>query len=326
MGVVLAGCSGLKKTVRAPSQPLSVTSVFVYPVRVLGGAEPSWRLEELHARGLGVAVREAGDALAFYGPTEFKVLRPESDDAWVATTALPVLVSAGSRADQGLVIRPVLERRVNSSTNEASTLSGRAAGGASNEVTTWLGRVEVMHPSTKEVLLEAEGSVVVDPFAEPTAEAEFDPAPAVTALLESLIRTAAAVSAKHAAARPVAPEPPVTLALTPQTALQAQKPIEGAAVEPPVTDALQLELLSLNVARVLNPGLSEAQATKLAAKAPGLAVLTSGTGKLQPGDLVETIDGAPALPHVWARVRFKGAPAELHVRRADGTASDVVFP
>jgi hypothetical protein len=318
-GLLICGCSGLTRVVKPPPQPLELTTVFVYPVTLNGMPASPPRVFELSQRAVDRAVQEAGDALVFYGPTEFKVLKPEVDDAWVATDAIPLLVRSGSRPDQGVALRVVVERRVASSLTQTESAKGQAKA-ASNEETTWLVRAELLHPSSSTTLMELSGQLTVDPFSTPPPEAEWDPAPQLTGLLERIVGEVARHGASHAARRSPAPPGPVLFAATPATADWFP---QGASDADP--DALQREIQLQNKARLLAPRATEAQAATLARALAGAAVL-QGDGKLQPGDVVLKVDGQPALPHVLARVRFKGAPAELEVKRATGATEAVVWP
>ncbi|MBL8920826.1 MAG: hypothetical protein JNJ54_18325 [Myxococcaceae bacterium] len=319
-GLLLCGCSGLTRAVKPPPQPLQLTTVFVYPVTLNGMPPSPPRVFELSVRALNRAVQEGGDTLAFYGPTEFKVLKPEVDSAWVATDAIPLLVGSGSRPDQGAALRLVVERRIASSSTQTESAKGQTRGASSNEETTWLVRGELLHPSSVTTLIEVSGQVTVDPFATPPPEAEWDPAPQLTALIERIVTEATRHAVSHAANRTSAPRTTALFAPTPATAEwfpQGASDAEG--------DALQREIQLQNKARLLAPGATEAQAATLARAVAGTAVL-EGDGKLQPGDVVLKVDQLPALPHVLARVRFKGAPAELEVKRATGATEAVVWP
>ncbi len=326
MLIAVSGCAGgLRTTLRAPTEPLEVTTAFVYPIRFLGSTEHAWRSFELAERMLQVGVRQGGERVAFFGPTEFKVIRFEDDHAWVSTTALPLLTGAGSRADQGVAIRTTVERRVTSSVQEAQNAKGQG-GATSSELTTYVGRIEVIHPSTQLVLLEAEAQAVVDPFADPVPELEYDPGPALTALVERLMAEATAVTVKYSKSREVLPELGLTLAVTPQTALSLRTD-PAVAAELLQLDALQTEVLMENIARVLTPWLSGKQLAAVVAAPPGVAVVAVPPGsRASPGDVIETVDGAPALPHVLARGRFKGAPMEVRVHRRDGATAEIVLP
>lgn len=320
IGLVLCGCSGLSRAVKPPPQPLELTTVFVYPVTLNGMPASPPRVFELSQRAVDRAVQEAGDALVFYGPTEFKVMKPEVDNAWVATDAIPVLVRSGSRPDQGAALRLVVERRVASSSTQTESAKGQARGASSNEETTWLVRGELLHPSSSTTLIELSGQLTVDPFAAPPPEAEWDPAPQLTGLIERIVTELAKHGASHAASRSPGPRGLAVFVATPATAEWFP---QGASDAEP--DALQREIQLQNKARLLAPMATEAQAATLARSVAGAAVL-QGDGKLQLGDVVLKVDQQPALPHVLARVRFKGAPAELEVKRATGATEAVIWP
>lgn len=322
----LAGCaSGLRTTARSPSAPLELTTVFVYPTRLLGMSEPAWRQFELSERMLRSCVRVAGERLAFFGPTEFRVMQLENDHAWVASTALPLLAAQGQRPDQGAVLRTTIERRVMSAVQEAQNAKGQG-GATSSELTTFIARAELIHPSTAQVLYEVETEATVDPFAEPPPEAEYDPAPAMTALLDRVAAEAAGHAAKHSIPRVISADPGLSTAVTPKSAFSLR--IDSASTaEAFKLDPLAAEVLLENIARVLSPWLTGRALATVVTSVPGVAVVGAPPGsRLQPGDVIESVDGAPALPHVLARGRFKGAPMELEVRHRDGSSGNVVFP
>lgn len=329
LALLLLSCSGpFHKVVKRPAAPLALTTVFVYPVQLKGSAEPAWRTFEVTQRLLDVGLREAGDALAFYGPSEFKVMRWEDEGAWVATTALPLLTHAGSRQDQGVVLRASAEKRVSSSVQEAVDAKGKPKGATSAEETVYLAKVDVVHPATREVLVEVSGQVATSPFDEPLGDEEFDPAPRFTRLLERLTREAVRELARHAAERPVGEEHGLTLAVTPKTSVGwHDEGAPSAEVEVFRLDPLEAEVFLQNRARFLSPWLPEPLPMKLAKLPAGAYVVAApGDGKLKPGDVVTEVDGQPGLPQVLARARFLGRPSQLKVRRAEGALEEIVFP
>ncbi|MCA3016698.1 MAG: hypothetical protein INH41_30305 [Myxococcaceae bacterium] len=315
------GCSGLSKVVKPPPQPLQLTTLFVLPPRLSGADVTGGRQFELAQRACDRVVSEVGDVLAVYGPTEFKVLKLGVPDAWVATDAVPTLVRAGSRPDQGATLELFIERRLSSAVRQLESSSGQARGSTSTEETTWLVRAELSHPSSRTTLVELGGQVTVDPFEAPSPEAEWDEAPPLTALLDKVVAQAAEHARQHAAARIPAPRSNLTLVATPASAslFSASAASEGA-------DALQRELTLQNRARVLAPGVSDAQAATLARALPGTAVLSGRDGQLAAGDVVLNVDRQPALPQSLSRLRLKGVPATLEVKRADGSTVEVAWP
>lgn len=315
----LAGCtSGRTLVVHEPQGALTVAAVVVTPVRLLGVDAPGWRRFELAQRQVDLGLRQLGERLAFVGPGELQVSRWE-EPGWLGTTALPLLVREGVPAEQALLLRTTAERRDGASSDERHNVAGRARGGTAALHLSWHLTVELLHPSTRQVLAEVGGAVTVDPFADPTGEEEFDPAPPMTRLLEALTRDALGVAARWALPRTVE-ESGLTLALSP--AVTAAQP-DAAEAQP---DALQAELWMYARARFLAPWLPEAEATALARTPSGLLVVGApASAPVQPGDLILSVDGAPALPQVLARRRLAGAPVPVRVGRA-GAERETAIP
>jgi hypothetical protein len=316
----LVGCSAaITRTIRPPESPITVSAVVITPVRITGAEAPGWRRFELAQRQVDVALRDCGDRLAFFGPGEVQISRWE-EPGWLGNTAVPLLARAAIPVDQAVLIRTTVEQRLASSTQEREDAKGLRKGGVANQETTWLLTVELIHPSSRQTLAELSGKVVIDPFAEPTGEEEFDSAPPMTRLLESLTREALAIARRWQVERPTPKDSGLTLALAPAiTAAQA----DAAAAQP---DALQAEIWMQGRARFLSPWLTDAQAAKLARMAPSLFVVAAPGGlSVQPGDLILSIDGQPPLPEVLARKRLSGVPVEVRVGR-DGNERDAVIP
>jgi hypothetical protein len=304
--------------------PLNLTAVFVYPVRVAGVDLPPWHPGDLTQRLINGAVLSHGDRLAFWGPTEFDVRRPEDDGAWVASTALPLLLSSGAQADQGLVLRASAERRTTTIVSETNDSRGRSRGGAASEEVRWLCRIELLHPSSRAVIVETHDLMLVDSFAPPTPEMDFDPAPHATRCLERLVaQVLAAIEPWLERPRPSLTPAAPALALTPPAWPAATEP-SASATRP--ADALEAELRTQARTHFLTPGLSDAQTAKLGREVPGMLVLASSAGPLKPGDFIESVDGVLALPHALARARLGLAKVSLRVRQADGTTRVCNYP
>jgi hypothetical protein len=316
----LAGCSGgITKTIRPPASPLTVSAVVITPVRITGTEAPGWRRFELAQRQVDIGLRECGDRLAFFGPAEVQISRWE-EPGWLGNTAVPLLARAALPVDQAVLIRTTIEQRLASSTQEREDDKGRAKGGVASQETTWLINLELVHPSSRQIIAEFSAKVVIDPFAEPTGEEEFDAAPPMTRLLESLTKEALRVARRWEVDRAAARDSGLTLALSP--AVTAAQPDAAAAQ----TDALQAEIWMQARARFLSPWLTDDQAAKLARTAPSLSVMAGPSGlSVQPGDLILSIDGQPALPEVLARKRLAGVPVEVRVGRG-GNERDAVIP
>lgn len=314
-----AGCStGINKTIRPPDKPITVSAVLISPVRLTGILAPGWRSFELAQRQIDVGLRESGERLAFFGPSEVRVTRWD-EPGWLGNTGLPLLAKEAVPVDQAVLLRTTVEQRIGSSIQEREDSQGLAKGGVATQETLWLVTLELIHPSSRLVIAELSGRVEIDPFAAPTGEEEFDPAPPMTRLLESLTREALHIARRWESDRPSVRDLGLTLALSP--AITAAQPDAAAAQ----TDALQAEVWMQARARFLSPWLTEAQAAKLARIVPSLFVLAApGDATVQPGDLILSIDGQPALPEVLARKRLAGVPVEVRVGR-DGNERDAVI-
>jgi hypothetical protein len=317
--LLCSGCTGgLSRTVRRPPAPLALTALVVYPVQLAGGDYPPWRAHELGQRLTAAVVEAGGDRLAVVGPTEFRVLRWEDDAAWVASDVLPFLVRSGLTADGSAVLRARVERRVASQLQEARDARGRARSAAALEETTWVVRVELLHPGSATLLAELSAQATVDPFAPPTGEEEFDPAPPMSHLLERLAGEAVAEALTHAAARPAADPSRVRLAETPAAAA-ALPDAEVARLDP-----LEAELWRQSRARYLTPTLSDAEAARVARLRAGLYVVEAPPhARIRKGDLIISVDGQPPERQVVARKRLGGLPVKVRLLRGgaelDGT-------
>ncbi len=325
--LLLAACGAhVNKTVNLPKDPLELTTVIVYPFG-FRWPEPAYRSFELSQRLIDAAAAEAGDRLVFYGPTEFKVLRDRDNSGWVSTTALSLITQSGERAERAVMLRPWAEKRVTQSSSEAVDRKGKTRSGSSNEETLYIGHVEIVHPSSREVLVEVNGEAKTDPFAEARPEDEYDPARVLTELMTRLTTEAIDVVAKLAPAREVKPDFGVKVALAPSASLAYQE--EGrpsASQQNEALDPVAQELFVDNRARMLAPFLTDAQLTRITRVAVGLFVASAPEGsKLQAGDVITQIDGGPPLPQRLYRLRFAAVPAQLQVQR-NGQQTEVVFP
>lgn len=320
LSVVWAGCSGgITRVIRPPETPITVSAVVITPVRITGALAPGWRRFELAQRQVEIGLRECGDRLAFFGPAQVQISRWD-EAGWLGNTAVPLLTKAAVPVDQAVLIRTTIEQRLASSTQEREDEKGRAKGGVASQEATWLVTVELVHPSSRAIIAELGARVVIDPFAEPTGEEEFDEAPPMTRLVERLTKEAIQIARRWEIDRPTARDSGLTLALSP--AVTAAQP-DSAPAQP---DALQAEIWMQARARFLSPWLTDPQAAKLARTAASLFVVAApGGGSVEPGDLILSIDGQPALPEVLARKRLAGVPVEVRVGRG-GNERDAVIP
>jgi hypothetical protein len=308
-----------------PSE-LSASAVMVYPF-LFKWPEPAWRSFELSQRLIDVALAEVGAQALFFGPSEFKVYRPDEDNAWAASNAVTLLAPHGLRPDQALVLRASAERRTQSGQGELLDARGRTVGQSTVEETTWLGRVEVLHPSTRQRVLELSGEAKVDPFAERTDDGA-DPSPELTRLMEGLTREALRALEEHLRP-PREPSPALaTVALVPWRAFEYAeegRPAHVGALA--LMDPLDAEVLRQQRLRFANPSLGTKVLDRLTRLPAGLYVLSAPAGgKLAPGDLILQLEGQPALPQVLARAHLAPVPLRAQVRSATGSSSQILLP
>jgi hypothetical protein len=190
---------------------------------------------------------------------------------------------------------------------------------------TYIGHVELIHPSTRQVVVEEVGQVQVDPFADHTDDP--DPVPELTQLMKALTAEALAAVDDHLKARS---EPlPIDLKyeLVPKEIYAyAEEGRPSLETELQKGDALEADVVRLTRVRYANPKITDAEASKLLKLPGGLYVTKASPGsKVKPGDLIHLVDGQPALPQTLYRARFeKGAAAR--VQRANGEVQELAFP
>jgi hypothetical protein len=308
-----------------PSE-LSASAVVVYPF-LFKWPEPAWRSFELSQRLIDVALTEAGERAFFFGPSEFKVYRPDEDNAWAASNAVTLLAPYGVRPEQALVLRAWAERRTQSGQGELLDAQGRTVGQSTVEETTYVGHVEVLHPTTRQRVLELSGEARADPFAERTDDGA-DPSPELTRLMEGLTREALRALEEHLRP-PREPSPaPATVALVPWMAFEYSdegRPSHVGALS--LMDPLDAEVLRQQRLRFANPALETAVLDRMTRLPAGLYVLASPPGsKLAPGDLITQLDGQPALPQVLARARLAPVSFQALLRSATGGSSQILLP
>lgn len=318
MCVLWSCASGLTKNIYATDTGLTVSAALIPPVRIVGTDSPGWRRFELAQRQIAVGLRESGTRLAFFGPAQVQITRWE-EPGWLGNNAVPLLTNAAVPLDQAVIIRTTAEQRQESSVHEREDSKGRKRGGAMSQETTWVLTLELIHPTSRKILAELSSSVLIDPFAQPSAEDEFDQAPALTRLLEALTKEALGIVKRWERERQPIDDVPLTLALSP--AITASQP-EAADAQ---TDALQAEIWMQARARFLSPWLTDEQAAKLAKAAPALFVGTAPEGaSVRTGDLILGVDGEAPLPEVLARKRLSGLPVEVRVAQG-GNERDAVI-
>lgn len=329
-GPVAFSCAAGRQQLKVPEGFL-VSAAAVYPFG-FKWEEPGYRAFELSQRLVEVGLAANGDLVSYFGPSEFRIIRAEEDRAWVGSTALPLLTRSGVKAEQAVVVRPWAEKRVNTSSQEAEDAKGRARGRSNASLTTYLAHVEVVHPSSGQVILDLHKEFTVDPFeaAAKAAERELDadPDPELTEALEELMREAMGALSRFAVPREKVKELPYTLAITPAEAMRYSRGTEHEARLTNATRDVAASAVFLQTrAMFANPRLPAEAAAKLVGLPPGIYVLSAPAGApLAPGDLIIGVEGMTALPQILARARLGGTPPQLKVRRARGGEEDVYLP
>ncbi|WP_228564840.1 hypothetical protein [Myxococcus sp. AB036A] len=332
VAILAAACRSTPFQVRgAVPESLGASAVVVQPFD-FQWAEPDWRAVELSQRLVNVALAQTGDAALFFGPTELQVARPgEDSDKGLTRAVVATLASYGVRPDGLMVLRPSAEKRTQSGERELIDTEGYTVGQSATEVVMYVGRVEVLHPATHEVVLEVFGEATVNPYADILDEGA-DPAPALTSLMEELTREALRGLSSHLKP-PRAPSPALatSLAWAPWDVLDmaAWMPKDMTDLEAPLRTEAGQDPRSLRMQRLrfANPDADAALLETLARRPGGLYVRAAPEGaKLSAGDLVLTLDGRPALPQTLARARLALVPVEARVQQPSGRIVPLVLP
>jgi hypothetical protein len=327
--LLLSACAGRQK-LKAP-EGFAVAAAVVYPFGFKWEA-PGYRAFEVSQRLIDVALAENGDRIAYFGPSEFKVISFDENQGWVASTALPLLTRNQIKPEQAVILRPWAEKRVNSSSNEAQDKAGVTRGASATQLTQYFAHVEIVHPSTGQVMADLSTEFSVDPF-EAAARAakqeiDADPDPELTEALEGLMRDAASALNRYAVPHERPKELPYTLAITPAEAMRYAVGTEmEARLENTTRDAADSAVFLQSRAMFANPRLPAEIAAKLVKLPPGIYVVAAPPGgPLAAGDLILGVEGKTALPQVLARSRLSGTPPQLKVRRGSGGEEDVYLP
>lgn len=332
VAILAAACRSTPFQVRgAVPESLGASAVVVQPFG-FQWAEPDWRAVELSQRLVNVALAQTGDAALFFGPTELQVARPGEDGGHGLTRAVvATLASYGVQPDGLMVLRPSAEKRIQSGERELIDTEGYTVGQSATEVVMYVGRVEVLHPATHEVVLEVFGEATVNPYADILDEGA-DPAPELTSLMEELTREALRGLSSHLKPRRAPSTALATsLAWAPWDVLDmaAWMPKDMTDLESPLRTEAGQDPQSLRMQRLrfANPDADAALLETLARRPGGLYVRAAPEGaKLSAGDLVLTLDGRPALPQTLARARLALVPVEARVQQPSGRIVPLVLP
>ena len=297
----LACSAGFTRTVKA-APGVKVSALAVYPFGFRWD-EPAYRSFELSHRLIALADKALGDRVYLFGPSEFKVLRQGDENAWASSTFVTVLPSVGVPPERAVVLRPWAERQVVDSKGELLDKKGRKIGLAASQEITFVGHVEIIHPSSQEVLVEVIGRAKVDPFAEPPKD-DSDPAPELTALMEKLSAAALETLAGHLSPPGTARELGLTFGFNPKAALSyAEDNRPALELKLAAMDPIESEVLVQSRIRYANPTAPDPMLPKLARLPGGLFVVAGEKGaKLAPGDLITSVDGQ----HVGSALALQG--------------------
>ena len=306
LAAALCGCGGVPVTTHASVDPaLKLSALVLEPVLGASPAETGALGQRLTAVALEAV---AGEALVWAG-AEIQVLHPERKD-WTATTAFPLLHAADIRPRQAVVLQARVQSGQSASQQEVQGASGSEVGAAAE--LHWRATVEILQPSTGQLVVETFAEAHADPFAGGGTDAALREPGAVLerAAKEALDRL------KGTWTPPRNPRGPVLLTWTVVPAPEGR-----------LSRGLDAEVQRLALLQTANPGLDETEAAQLARLPPGVLVRESALGfRLRPQDLVLSIDSAPANAAALARCRFATSPTALEVRGPDARLRRVNFP
>ena len=306
LAAALAGCSSVPVTTRAESDaPDRLAAAVLEPVRATGTGDVGALGDRLTSAALASV---EGQALV-WGAGEVPVLHPERND-WTAVAAIPLLKVAHLRPEEAVLVRARLETAQASSQQEVRG-GGSSAVGAAAELR-WRATVEVLHPSSGRILVESTAEARVDPFASGAAAD-------ATLQAGAVLERAATEALSHLTGHWSPPRESRGPAL--ETWVVVARP-EGR-----LSPGLDAEVQRLGRLQVANAGMDEAEAARLARLPAGVFIRQAPPGaRLREGDLVVTIDGAPAGAASLGRARLSPGSVVLEVRSADGRIRRVNFP
>ena len=316
LAVFFAGCSSsIKKNIR-PNLSLDAKAIFFYPFG-FRWEEPTYRSIDFSQRLLNNELARYENKALFFGPAEFRVYRPEDDHAWAASNAVSLMPAYNLLPSQAVVIRPWAERRTQSGEKELADSKGRGLGRIVHEEALYLGHVEVLHPTSGEILAEMTGEVKIDPFSKPADEVTSDPLPDLTRLMETLVHEA--LSTLEGNFHPLSKVRRISL----RYAYNPETPPEIAR-----SDAIEQEILRSNEIQFSNPKLDTRQLAKLDRLPAGLVITEpSEMGRLKEGDVITGIEGQRALPQTAQRAQYIPHPRiPITVRRVSGLIEETAIP
>ena len=312
LSLALGGCATGLAVRQRPAAPVQAWGLAVYPVVFRFQASPY----EAFARGRQAAERLASrTGLAVYGPGEFRVVDPDTDDLDRGTTLPSALPYSKRRRPEGMfAVRLVVEERVSSSEAELFDASGRLRGARREERTEVSVAATLLSLATRGAVAEVAGVVRVDPFSD---DLDRDPYPDVTRLSTQLVDALVQVAGLPRAAPPpsglstiAAPGPALRFAFGFQKSLDDQLSR---------LDPLDREGRLLGLFQLIDPDASSAR-LKLFEHAPYGLVVTAVAGAaaragLRVDDLILTAGGERLTGRYALDRHLAAGPTRLTVER-----------
>lgn len=303
----LSGCASLPIETRLrPGPPLKVDAVAVYPV-AFRWSEPAYRSFELSHdlvnRLLGL------ERFAVFGPGEIKILRAMDDNPVASTNLAVVLAERDYSPTAALILRPWMERSVQSDTQALYDDKGRQIGEKRTEHVTVLIHLEVHHSGVRDPLGEVSCKVDLDPFAE---REESDPMPEVRDALRRVLDATIGVLDDANRIQAARIRRPLGFAYlwNPRALYDYEEPGRPSLERWLATqDALTRDVTRLARLRFFTPDFTD-RTLSIMNKLPGglwIARVSRHDVDLRGGDVIVEIGGEPALPQVLAR-RLRAAP------------------
>jgi acetyl esterase/lipase len=278
--------------------------------------EPLYRSFDVSELLVRTAIENTPDRVIFFGPTEFRIFRMEESNVWAASNALLCVREAAIPPESVLVFRPWVEKRVASSQKEVMVSKGKNAGVEHAEETVYVAHLEVIHPSTQEMLIELALEASVDPFAIHTQEG--DPTPEATVLLQHLVREALKMVQPHTQRHEFQGWPKHRF--VPMNYLQKSDEAEQSLrMRFASIDGLDVELLKLSRLQFFNSQAQEGDLNGLG-RSPGGIWLRQKHSPFDDGDLIQTINGRPVNMALFHRALRGVGKSKIEGRKRDGTS------
>ena len=321
---VLVGCAGgdIRFDHEAPGGSHGVLqAIAVYPFTFRYDHAAHQIYEKIQDE---IAALVASEAMLVIGDDEFKVY-PQltgSADPYATSTLMVTVHEMGLDRERIAVIRGWVEERVESTQKAAYTQYGTGAGKAAAYAATLVCHLELLHPSSKTVLLEMTGEIEHDPFGEIV---EWDPRPELRVIHDRMVEKLIGRLGDYFTLEPVPTDPGFRYRINHRRLFDYE--FGGAsALRPQLEqmDALDREAAVNASYRYFYPDGDPALFQQLEQAPEGLIVVEVTDPRLaeaglKAGDVVLRWRGGSVNgPHSLMRLMHKppsGAPAEITVSR-----------